>query len=162
MRARGSRRVALLGAFASIVGAIAFAACGNDDIVIGIEGDAGARASVLPSGPPGHLPSPDASMTPGTVADAGYMDVDIGPCLPDAGCSPGSVCEYPVLEAGCGLPGECLQVNGGGAVPPPSPFPLCQPCVFDPYPGFSPTRPDCGAALPPPSPSGGPHDAGAG
>ena len=158
MSERRSRGVALLGAFAAVWGAIAFAACGNDNIVIGIEGDGGAQSQgVPPSAPTGHVPSLDAAM--GT-ADSGSGDVDLGPCLPDAGCWAGSVCEYPVLEAGCGLPGECLAVTGN-AVPPASPFPLCDPCIFDPYPGFSLTRPDCDAAVPSHSPSGGPSDASA-
>ena len=142
--------VVALASTAALVG------CRSGDVLIGIE-----QASSTGDGDGGPAEPLDGGSLDAisNSLDAYFTDADLGPCLPDAGCPSGSVCEYPLDAAGCGLPGECFATSGlpiaqpGGALPSlaglAAPAGLCgplssTPCLFfAPYSGFTPTRPSC-------------------
>ncbi|MGO8993410.1 MAG: hypothetical protein ACLQVI_08770 [Polyangiaceae bacterium] len=148
--------VVALVAFAGFV----FVACQSDAVIIGIEGDGGPSSPLSSVQPPGtpHLNDDSGETLVGsaTLGDAGFVDADEGPCLPDAGCPVGAVCQYPV-EAGCGALGECFAIPCC-LVPPPPPIP---PPVGFPLGGIDPApRSSVNGYLPtPPSCDGGAADA---
>jgi hypothetical protein len=116
----------ILGTSIATLVAVGLVACTSDAVIIGIEGDGGPTSPLTtpvksPSSPPLEEDASGINLgTTSDVGDAGFVDADLGPCFPDAGCPVGSTCQYSV-EAGCGAPGECFAA-GGPPFPPPSGF----------------------------------------
>jgi hypothetical protein len=130
----------------------ALAGCRGGDVLIGIEGNG------IVTFPDGGETDDGSLRPPPSDADAG--DADLGPCLADAGCPLGAVCEYAVDAQSCALPGECFALGAGssGGTPvvgmnhrrPRCDLAATSSCGFapespDPIPGYSPTRPSCDA-----------------
>jgi hypothetical protein len=118
-------RLLLVGSIVALLAA-AFIACDSDAVIIGIDGDGGPATPLATpvNPPPPAVPNLDSGASlvgPGDL-DGSFIDADMGPCLPDAGCPVGSACEYSV-EAGCGAPGECFSPWGPVQPPPPPPPP---------------------------------------
>ena len=137
-------------ALAAPVAIAGFVACESGDVLIGIQAGplTGPTDAAAPTDSNYFAPWMPLSDGSGSA----LVDADLGPCLPDGGCPVGTTCEY-LVDAGCGLPGECLS---SPPAPPAGPTLLR---IDLPQNAYTSTRPTCDAAGPPADEADGGADA---